>query len=53
MSVDYVTIKVPKEFANENITPILNLKKLGFTSNADVVKQAVREFFEKCMKEGQ
>jgi len=43
---EYSTIKIPREFATL-IDKLVNDKRLGFTSRAEVVKQAVREYYEK------
>ena len=43
---EYTTIKIPREFASL-IDQLVNDKRLGFTSRAEVVKQAVREYYEK------
>ena len=41
---EYVTIRIPKNLAKE-IDGLIG--KFGFTSRAEVVKQAVRNFLEK------
>ena len=41
---EYVTIRIPKNLAKE-IDSLIG--KFGFTSRAEVVKQAVRNFLEK------
>jgi len=46
---EYTTIKIPKEFATM-IDELVEDKRLGFTSRAEVVKQAVREYHEKMIK---
>ena len=46
---NYTTIKLPKEFA-ELIDELVSDKKLGYSSRTEVVKQAVREYYEKMKK---
>jgi metal-responsive CopG/Arc/MetJ family transcriptional regulator len=46
MSEHYTTIKLPSEFI-EMVDDILNIKKLGFSSRTEVVKTAVREYYDK------
>jgi Arc/MetJ-type ribon-helix-helix transcriptional regulator len=46
---EYTSIKLPKGFV-EMIDEILDVKRLGFTSRAEVVKTAVREYHGKIMK---
>ena len=43
---NYTTIKLPKEFT-ELIDGLVNDRRLGFSSRTEVVKQAVREYYEK------
>jgi len=45
--MSYTTVKLPTEFVESNIVPILKKKELGFSSNADVIKAAVRDFADK------
>lgn len=43
---DYTSIKLTKDFV-ELIDAVLDIKKLGFSSRAEVVKTAIREYYEK------
>ena len=47
----YTTIKLPKEFM-EMIDTLVDDSKLGFTSRAEVVKTAVREYVIKLKDSG-
>jgi metal-responsive CopG/Arc/MetJ family transcriptional regulator len=40
---DYVTVKLPKELIQQ-IDTFLNERNLGYTSRAEIVKDAVRTF---------
>jgi Arc/MetJ-type ribon-helix-helix transcriptional regulator len=46
MSENYTTIKLPVEFI-KLIDSLLDNKTLGFSSRTEVVKTAVREYYEK------
>jgi metal-responsive CopG/Arc/MetJ family transcriptional regulator len=49
MSEHYTTIKLPSEFI-EMVDDLIKIKKLGFSSRTEVVKTAVREYYEKAKK---
>ncbi|WP_371801773.1 ribbon-helix-helix domain-containing protein [Candidatus Lokiarchaeum ossiferum] len=46
----YVTLKLPEELVKEYIDSLLDIPKYGFSSRAEIVKNAVREYFEKLEK---
>jgi len=47
----YTTIKLPKEFA-KLIDELVDDEKLGFSSRTEVVKSAVRDYYERMKKFG-
>jgi Arc/MetJ-type ribon-helix-helix transcriptional regulator len=42
--MSYTTIKLPSEFVEQVIDPLVSDAAQGFSSRADVVKAALREF---------
>jgi Arc/MetJ-type ribon-helix-helix transcriptional regulator len=44
-SVEYVTVKIPRIIASEFIDP--KVKSGKYSSRSEVIKSALREFFEK------
>lgn len=48
---DYITIRVTKDIG-DLIDDILSIKKFGFSSRADVVRVALREYYENKKKDG-
>lgn len=51
--VDYITVQLPSDFVIEMIDPMVKKKKLGYSSRAEVVKEAVRNFIELKKKENE
>ena len=46
---DYATVRLPKELVDQ-IDSFLKKQKLGYTSRAEMVKDALRSFLEKETK---
>lgn len=47
MSVEYTNLKIPTEFVQKLIDPLVENKAFGYTSRANVVIDAVRLLNEK------
>lgn len=43
---DYMNFKLPREFVHLYVDSLIRIRSLGFSSRADVVKSAIREFWE-------
>jgi Arc/MetJ-type ribon-helix-helix transcriptional regulator len=46
MTDEYTTVRLPKKLVDQ-VDSFLQTQSLGYTSRADVVKDAVRDFLEK------
>jgi len=46
-AIQYATIKLPEDFMRQNVDPFVDDKAAGYISRADVVKTAIRDFFNK------
>lgn len=51
MSETYTSIKLPTAFVEECVDPLVNSKGMGFSSRAEVVKAALRDFTNKRKNE--
>lgn len=49
--MSYTTIQLPTEFVKQKIDPIVEQKKHGFSSRANLVIEAVKALAEKIAKE--
>jgi len=46
----YTTLKLPTDFVQKYVDPLLEQVGLGFSSRPEVVKTAIREYSQKAKK---